>query len=318
MFSFSIIILCIAIIQVIVLKVLSKFDSLKTISPENLQESIFVSCISYKDPKWVKNIQNYFDNAKCPDRIFVGVVEFIDDEQESMIENIPQQIRNRVKVFTTSSRKAETLRLARELCINHLYGHEKYTMCIRSACMIQNWDEILISYVKKSPPCVITNELNTQNENMFAVIEKIQDGKLVISYKPMSIAKNHSPVAALVCNPDFCFCESIYANIIISDETPEGISAMLNQKKLKCLHPGKCVAQRAQHPRGLRQSSKTKNRHLLHDFYASVGVKNEVPDSHALSGLSQTPDTRECIAKYGSVSHANIAIQLNTFENGNI
>ena len=308
MWSLSLLVLSFALLQAILYKLFGKLRNSILTDPDNLHDSIFVCCVSYKDNKWIHDMCSLISSAKYSDRVTIGIVEYIEEGQTSMIEEIPQQFRNKIRIYTTSCTRAKSLKDARETCIANLFRNEKYTLFIRSANMTQDWDEYFISKSKTNFPCVISTELNNSNSNTFASIP-IFSNPLQITYKHNAIQKVSYLIKAIIISTDLCFCESQHAEYVLSDETDVGIASVLYQNGIAMYNPGFSIAQRAKHPRGLRQSNRNKiSKSVVEKYLVNLGIKDEFLGAHVSSGLTKNADAKECIAKYGSVSQANVQV----------
>ena len=168
MFTLSIIILCIAVINAFFQMI---FKKPKTITrEEHINDTIFVCIISYKDPLWIDYIENILNKAYCKNRIFIGVLEFVENATQSVQNNVPKNMRNQVRVKTMSSTLANTLANCRKTCLEHLYLNEKYVLYLRSATLCPNWDYILCDY-KIHTKMVISTELPETTIHIFSTIK---------------------------------------------------------------------------------------------------------------------------------------------------
>lgn len=281
-------------------------------SLSSMDDSIFVCVVSYKDTRWLGAVRDMFDSAKIKDRVFVGVVEYVEDTDETMADAVPSDIRNRVRVLTLSHKMAHTLRGAREDGVKELYGEEKYVLFSRSAVFCDSWDSILVGYMKGIPDGVISCELTDESKSTFTAIDKIERGIPVTIQKELYHRKGTDAVPALMWSPDFSFCAHEYSKYMYSDENAFGVSSVLFHKGIRMYHPTRCVASRTEHPRGVRVSTRIKVKpYLLNNFAAHIGVDLESGeiDANARCGLTSEGSPAECISKYGSVTNARIAMQ---------
>lgn len=286
------------------------FKTNKPTSIENLESSIFVCIVSYKDPKWVKSVVNVLKSASSPNQIFIGVLEFIENAEESAADEIPYNYRNNIRVKTVSCTLATTLAKARKMCIEHLFSNEKFILLTRSVILRQDWDVVLCSYMI-SPSVVITSQLCNENRCIFTTIESATAENINCSYKFTHSTSNQS-VKCIVWNSDFCFCESSKIQSVLIDETTLGVSAYLHHHKIKLFSPGLPIAIRDVHPKGVRSGQVCKiDKDIVTKFCKSIDIDilKRTIGAHARLGLSKQPQSEECIIKYGSVWETNLLLE---------
>tara|TARA_B100001741_G_scaffold12711_1_gene9924 strand:+ start:2757 stop:3722 length:966 start_codon:yes stop_codon:yes gene_type:complete len=282
----------------------------KATSIKNLENSIFICIVSYKDPKWIKNVVDILENASSPNQIFIGVLEFIENADDTAADKIPFNYRNNIRVKTVSSTLATTLAKARKMCIDYLFSNEKFILLTRSATLCQDWDIILCSYMI-SPSIVITMPLCNEKHCIFSTIESITHENIKCSYKFTDSTSTES-VKSIVWNSDFCFCESSKIDTVLADETNLGVSAYLYYNKIKLCSPGVALAVRDTHPKGVRCGQVCKiDKKIVQKFCESINIDmtKQTIGAHARLGISKQPQSQECIIKYGSVWKTNLLIE---------
>lgn len=317
MWSPAILIICFAILNSCVSWVLKKKQS-ESLTHTSLQlsQSIFVCCVTYLDSMWLESVLAIMKEAKYPSRVFIGVVEFVEDSTQSMAEQIPWKYRNNIRILTRSVRNATTLCEARKLCIKKLFRNEQYTLFCRSITLHKDWDATLCDYMNHEPSAIITTQLTQEEEPIFAIIEEAGESEIKVGYKRMFMQTEY-PVRTIVWCADFSFGESRVNPIVLQDETALGVSSMLHEKRIQIFCPGSVIGKRGLYPRGLRQGTRCLvDPEFIKRFYASLDMKGTEVSRHALSGLSHDPESHESICKYGSIWQARLHLQNTESEIG--
>lgn len=317
----SVIIICFAIINVCVSYVWNKISRHvpeSSVTLKDLENSIFVCYIVYKDTRWIRNVVDNIKKALHSNRVFFGIIEYVDEACPSMVEHIPKDLRNHIRVSTRASKISTTLCKSRQSALKTLYSNERYVLFIRSVDLCNHWDERMCSSMKdNSRRTVLTAHISNHNRNSFSTILRVEDKNIVIGTQPMFVHESNSgfspQVKAIVFCPDFCFCDAEHATHACADDTPIGVSAVLYNACIGMHHPGFCVGTRTLHPYGVRMSKRCRiDAQKLAKFCNHIGVdiKNTKVGVDARCGLSVNADADECIIKYGSVSQANVKLQM--------
>ena len=135
------------------------------------QDSIFVSIASYRDPDCKKTLQDIFQKADIPERIYIGVCEQNDkdevretcvplrdpkkvsSEQGVMGEYIEiDNSLDRISVIRVPYIDAKGPTYARYLCSSLWSGQTYYLQIDSHTNFIKNWDTKLISMIKSCSP----------------------------------------------------------------------------------------------------------------------------------------------------------------------
>ena len=115
----------------------------------NFSESIFVAIIVYKDPEWVFNVIDILNTSKIPSRVFIGVIEYVDNLSDSQADKIPNTFRNNIRTITLSARLSQTLAKSRAKLVSDMFRNEKYVLFTKSVTLCNNWDEMLCYQLSK-------------------------------------------------------------------------------------------------------------------------------------------------------------------------
>jgi hypothetical protein len=118
---------------------------------EVLKDTIFVSVASYRDSECSGTIESLYNNAKYPERIYVGICEQNKAGYTSEIctngnKNIPL---GNIKVHRLDYKQAKGPTYARYFCSKLWSGQEYYFQIDSHTKFEKNWDESLIKMLKE-------------------------------------------------------------------------------------------------------------------------------------------------------------------------
>lgn len=114
-------------------------------------EDIFVSVPSYRDPFCSDTLRNMFDNAKNPQRVFVGLCDQVhpNDIEELCIP--PRGLENQVRTVRIDYKQSRGPTFARYIA-SKLWNGEKYFLKIDAhSHFLKDWDQILVDMIRKFP-----------------------------------------------------------------------------------------------------------------------------------------------------------------------
>ena len=114
-------------------------------------DSIFVSLVAYCDNELENTIKDLFEQAKYPERIFIGLVNQDDDVYEPNNPNI--------RVINIKPEDSPGYGTCRRMCNDELRKDEKYYFqCDPHSRLAKDWDETLINlYNKKKGKHIIVS-----------------------------------------------------------------------------------------------------------------------------------------------------------------
>lgn len=112
-------------------------------------ETIFVSIPSYRDPECARTLADCFEKAAHPDRIFAGVFEQNDPNEDRNIDcmqtDTAQHFINHIRRARVVADEARGPVYARSVVEQELYAGEDYVFCIDSHTLFMpNWDSEII------------------------------------------------------------------------------------------------------------------------------------------------------------------------------
>jgi [Skp1-protein]-hydroxyproline N-acetylglucosaminyltransferase len=115
------------------------------------KQTIFVSIPSYRDPECQYTIQNIFETATYPERVFIGVCMQYDRITDTNCFILPPKRPNQVRMIHMDHRDAKGPSYARYM-IEKLYKKEDYILQVDSHMRLRpNWDMFLIDHLHKCP-----------------------------------------------------------------------------------------------------------------------------------------------------------------------
>jgi hypothetical protein len=306
--SFSIIlIICAIVSRILFHNTKASFEKI------TIDDTIFVMIVSYKDQQWLDNVSSMFNSARFPQRIFFGIMEYVSHPSESKAEDVPERMRNHVRVLTHMENKTSTLAKSRKIILDNLFRNEKYIMATRSIDVKHDWDEYLCQQYMLLPSqqSVLTSHL--QKTSVFAKIKEIDENlNFKFALQPLFNHMMSKPISSIVCSHSFIFCLSEYKDLIVKDDTDVGISALLHSQNVRFYYTQHSIGTRSLHPRGVRSKTKTIVGQDVLDLYLTAYILdgNETLNNFSKNGLSRNFNRNEAMAKYGSLKNANLALEL--------
>lgn len=263
--------------------------------------TIFVAIIAYCDQNWVEYVLNLMETARQPARLFFGVVEYVEKADQSREDDVPPDLRSRVRVHAMSKRVATSQREAREFCFNELFRDESFVLFSRSIVPISGWDDALIEML--APSTVISCKITTTIDVVFPCIVSGRD----IVYRPL-VVSGKKPIPSLLWIDDLSFSTPDAVPLILSSSNLWDVTAALNKAELAVVMPGYGLAIRSVHPRGVKTAER--NLSLEGKAYArSVGVRKNRAKPFAQLGLTPNAEAYETIGKCGSLVAARVELQ---------
>lgn len=108
--------------------------------------TVFVSIASYRDPECKSTLEDLFQKAKHPNRIFLGICQQnnFDTPSENCISSEEQPYSKNIRILTLPYQEAKGPTYARYLC-STLYKNEDFFLQIDAhSKFVQNWDHLLL------------------------------------------------------------------------------------------------------------------------------------------------------------------------------
>ena len=244
-------------------------------------KSIFVCLVSINPQSLLAEIEALLDSAADINRIVVGVLEYLEDAKLSVLVNISPRLRVRVRVRTVACTTWRSMHIARNEAFEHLYREEEYAFALENHVrMERDWDTHVCHIVP--PDRILTAIAPPTCVSYFHTLHPA--GKFLSLRRAKIVVTDNIDVVKCICDGSWWFGNAKHVRALLSCEQ--------SRRPLENLcMPTKCLATGADPP---------KRR-----------VKLSIQASHYTQlGLSYNPSAQECIAKYGSVTAANLALRL--------
>ncbi len=274
----------------------------------DVDESIFVCIISYCDSVWLQQVEQIIQTANNWKRIHFGIIEYVENAEDSQEDRIPNLWRNNIRVYTVSRKVAVSQCQSRKLCFTKLYRDEDFVLFTKSVEMENGWDNCLLkSMINDS--IIVTMHLDSETSTPAFPCLSVKGAKVDIKYKPLVAFEDYT-VPILLWSSDFVFSKMLPTQTLLQSLNPIEMTAALVQsghELCMCTQP---IAKRAAHPIGVKD--KLKRLAITDDtstYLKSIGVTVSHATAYAQLGLSPNASSNEKIAKYGSVVAARVASQ---------
>lgn len=127
-------------------------------NPALASDTIFVSIPAYRDPEIIPTLEDLFRKARYPQRVFVGVLQQIDEEKDQAFDLrhakslLLQRHVNNIRLDTMPYSEAKGPAYARAYIEKNLLEDETFFMGIDShMAFAQNWDVLAIAELTACP-----------------------------------------------------------------------------------------------------------------------------------------------------------------------
>lgn len=291
-------------------------DSVNIVDISSL-DTIYVCLVSSNDPELIQFIKYIRARSEYPNRIRIGVLEYVDRHDLSVADFVPENIRPFVQFHTKSIRSIGSVVNAQRICIDQFYKQEKY-ICLMGPCFLEmGWDSHLCHNILNDKT-IISIPLSKKRESKFITC-KIQNDRVVMRHDTIKQFPVKS-IPSIMCDHSFIFGNGICIRKLVQGvyriKNPKNISAAftLQARELNfyLMSPTHLIASKGYHP--LFKQSKLRNHEdedeNIHERLIELLKLRTKSDSvYARIGLTLHPSDEECIAKYGSVAASRIAIE---------
>lgn len=115
--------------------------------PKLIKDAIFISIASYRDPVCTSTVKSIFENAKHPEKVFIGICQQNKPEEDEDCQ-INNENNPNIRTIRIPYYEAKGPTWARYLC-STLWNGEEYFMQIDSHTkFVKDWDEKCIKMIK--------------------------------------------------------------------------------------------------------------------------------------------------------------------------
>jgi hypothetical protein len=268
--------------------------------------TLFVAVVSYCDAAWGPMVQAFLQNAKHPETLRIGVLEYIRTVDDTLEPRLPRDWRARVHVYSVSHRTATTLRRAQRLCIDQLYAQEPVVV-LTSACEpVPGWDDAVREHASKAR-VVCTRPSATANEATFPCLTP-----RVTQRRLLAAVATRRAVPSVVFQHEFAIVPGGQVDTALSATHPLTVTARLARAGVGVAVPTIPLARRLDRPASVPPGRARRiEAEAVAYVHRECGFErdDEQPSVYARLGLTRSAGSEEMIAKYGSVLGARLAIQ---------
>lgn len=290
-------------------------DSINIVDISSL-DTIFVCLVSSNDPELIQFIKYLRARSEYPNRIRIGVLEYVDKHDSSVANLVPESIRPFVQFHTKSIRSIGSVVNAQRICIEQFYKQEKY-ICLMGPCLLEiGWDNLLCHNIANDKT-IISIPLSESRESKF-IMCKMQNKRVVMRHDsikqfPVQI------IPSIMCDHSFIFgngngirklVKGVY-RIKNLDNISAAFTLQARELNYYLMSPTHLIATKGDHPI-FKQSKSNRNEEedeSIHERLIELLKLKTKESVYARIGLTLHPSDEECIAKYGSVAASRIAIE---------
>lgn len=161
------------------------------------KNTIFVSIASYRDAECSRTLDTIFNNAKYPERIFIGICEqnkkgFI---EESCVNHMLLKYKNNIRIIKIDYMDAKGPTYARYHCANLWDGEEYFLQIDSHTTFIKNWDDDLINMIKQ-----IKSDPNESNRPVLSAYPPTKEQMTISGFPEMDNGSiNNDNIPILIC-----------------------------------------------------------------------------------------------------------------------
>jgi [Skp1-protein]-hydroxyproline N-acetylglucosaminyltransferase len=119
---------------------------------EDRAPTIFVSVPSYRDGEAQHTIACLYEQARWPERVFVGVYHQVKAGEDAAVFRVPAPLPDNVRSLVVDAEEATGPCKARHVIQQRLYRGEDYLLSLDSHMrLVQHWDELMLAEIAKCP-----------------------------------------------------------------------------------------------------------------------------------------------------------------------
>lgn len=174
--------------------------------------TIFISVASYRDSECTNTVNSIFEQAKYPERIFVGICQQ-NNKKDPDCSDVKQKYLNNVRIIRFNETEAKGPTYARYIC-SKLYHNEDYYMQIDSHTrFVKDYDEILIGMLPPEKTVLTTypNDWLTMNKgNDVSILCNPKYENEIISFGGLLVSPPKEPTESAFCTAGFFFTYGVF------------------------------------------------------------------------------------------------------------
>lgn len=310
----------VALLIAIIRKILELFipslrQTLKSYSYES-NTTIHVLIVSFDDDNLVSFLKFSLARASDPRRIMFRIQDFLSDRKKMNANTIPSELRSRVTLETKSLVTAKsTCRSMFNMCRDIKDG---YVCCLmKGVTFCHGWDKLL-EEAHTDENAIVSAPIGSTEQAKYVCCSKDSDeDRIRFSFRNMKVVNVPSvPSIACFCSIVFGECKMMRRLLMECSDTKDiDLSASMTLKiralKYFIVSPTACIGVHSECPKVLPrpQHVNAQTQRMTRDFIELLDMARKKGKIHAMRGLTISPSDHECIAKYGSLDAANIALE---------
>ena len=252
------------------------------ISTAEPTERIFVCIVSVDEPLdfCIDAAVDVRRKAAVPQRVAVCVVQCLKRHEH------PRDVRDSPTIRVHTTAKATTLRDARRIAMEELYGGEEFVMMLGERTQVMDdWDVLAQRQLGDSDGILCVPTANTKRQCFFPCLKSVHDGRVHIRHRPMQIQSNRA-VPSIWYEPHTTFARAVVQRqLAIAGVAPSEI-LVPTEPVAVCWDPPRATSHKAVR-----------------------AVMSGLRYPGAQLGLSAEPSDVEQIVKYGSSHTVRIAFE---------
>jgi len=154
--------------------------------PEEAKGTIFVSIISYRDPDCKTTIEELFDQADYPERVFAGICEQNAEgpgaPEDCSLAHLPVRLRSNVRYHRMNASEAKGIPLARQLAASSFDNQDYFMQIDAHSVFAKGWDSLSVRLINQLRKC---------------------SKKPVLSHYPLAWGDENNPAIPRICHSKF-------------------------------------------------------------------------------------------------------------------
>jgi [Skp1-protein]-hydroxyproline N-acetylglucosaminyltransferase len=161
-----------------------------------IPNTIFVSVASYRDAECSMTLDTIFNNAKYPERIFVGICEQnkAGMKDELCLSNKVLMYRNNIRITVLDHKEAKGPTYARYYCSELWRGEQYYLQIDSHTTFIKDWDQDLIGMIMQ-----IKTNPDESNKPVLSVYPPTKEQMELKGFPEMDSSSLNQNIPTLYC-----------------------------------------------------------------------------------------------------------------------
>ena len=281
--------------------------------PFTLTDRLFIGVVVSNTLNFSGTVERWFATAAIPERVHVGVVEYVTSETHSLSNFLPVSIRQRVRVFTLSKKKFVHVTQSRSLLCK-MRQDERYTLFMPQCDCVSGWDAKLISCV--GAKAVLTLPMAHDFKACFPCASVLTPSRMKIDFAQFAM-QGARAVPSVLCWAGALFGASSSLDLVMCTRCPANYSLHLSNLCVQHRLHIKCPAEVVLYDM-LDENEMTAK--IQRRISPAPGVATRYAELSGIDqgawelapcaklGLTARARSLEKVAKYGSVSRVRLLL----------